>query len=89
MPRTTYSEIHSKVVGARLRETRQRLGITQAELARRMKVRPPYITAVEAGRVNLTVGQLGTISSALGVGFDVAFKIPAREYLRLPRAAAR
>lgn len=61
------------------------LGITQIELARRLKVRQPYVAAVEAGRVNLTIGQLGAVASALGVGFDVAFTIPTREYKGLSR----
>lgn len=89
MPRTSYSEVHSKVLGVRMRATREQLGLTQAEVARRLRVQPPYIAAVEAGRVNLTIGQLATICSALGVGFDVTFAIPAREYERLPRALAR
>lgn len=88
MPRTRYSEIHSKAIGVRLRAARERLGLTQAEVARRMEVQPPYIAAVEAGRVNLTVGQLGAIASAIGVGFDVEFKAPAREYRTLVRPAA-
>jgi transcriptional regulator with XRE-family HTH domain len=89
MPRTSYSEIHSKAVGSRLRETRKALGLTQAEIAGRLKVQPPYIARVEAGRVNLTIGQLGNIASALGVGFDVDFKIPKREYKMLARSSTR
>ncbi len=89
MPRTSYSEIHSKALGARLRATREQLGLTQAEIARRLKVQPPYVAAVEAGRVNVTIGQLGTIAAALGVGFDVDFKIPAREYRTLTRHPSR
>lgn len=80
VPRTSYSAIHSKAVGSRLKSTRQTLGISQTELARRLKVRQPYVAAIEAGRVNLTIGQLGAVASALGVAFDVEFKIPAREY---------
>jgi transcriptional regulator with XRE-family HTH domain len=85
MPRTSYSAIHSKAVGSRLKSTRQMLGITQIELARRLKVQQPYIAAIEAGRVNLTIGQLGAVASALGVGFDVEFAIPTREYRTLPQ----
>jgi transcriptional regulator with XRE-family HTH domain len=85
MPRTSYSAIHSKAVGSRLKSTRQTLGISQTELARRLKVRQPYVAAIEAGRVNLTIGQLGVLASALGVGFDIDFKIPVREYESLPQ----
>ncbi|MDE3102666.1 MAG: helix-turn-helix transcriptional regulator [Chloroflexota bacterium] len=87
MPRTSYSEVHSKALGVRLRATRERLGLSQAEIARRLKAQPPYVAAVEAGRVNVTIGQLGRIASALGVGFDIEFKIPAREYRTLTHHA--
>lgn len=89
MPRTSYSAIHSRAVGGRLRATRRTLGVTQAELARRLKVQPPYVSAIEAGRVNLTIGQLGAVASALGVGFDVEFTIPTREYNALPQLPSR
>jgi transcriptional regulator with XRE-family HTH domain len=89
MPRTSYSAIHSKAVGGRLKSTRQTVGITQIELARRLKVRQPYVAAIEAGRVNLTIGQLGAVASALGVGFDVTFTIPTREYRGLPHLQSR
>jgi transcriptional regulator with XRE-family HTH domain len=89
LPRTSYSAIHSKAVGSRIKSTRQTVGITQTELARRLKVQQPYVAAIEAGRVNLTIGQLGAVASALGVGFDIQFSVPTREYRNLPHLASQ
>lgn len=71
MPRTAVSEVHAKVVGRELRGTREALGLTQAEVARRLEVSPSYIAAVEAGARNLTLGQLANIANAMRVGVDV------------------
>ena len=38
MPRTAVSDVHAKVVGRELRETRRVLGLTQAEVAQRMGI---------------------------------------------------
>jgi transcriptional regulator with XRE-family HTH domain len=72
-PRSHTSEIHAKVLGRELRAARSALGLTQAEVARRLDVSPSYLAAVEAGRHNLTVGQLANIANAMRVGIDVAF----------------
>lgn len=63
-------------VGERLRAVRTSLGIRQARLARDMGVSQPYIAAVESGRQNLTLAQIGTIASALGVGVEFVFTVP-------------
>jgi transcriptional regulator with XRE-family HTH domain len=76
VPRTAASEIHAKVVGRELRETRLTLGLTQIELASRLDVSPSYIAAVEAGRRNLTIGQLANIASAMRLGIDISFIRP-------------
>lgn len=76
MPRTAASEIHAKVLGRELRMARNALGLTQAELARRLDVSPSYLAAVEAGRRNLTLGQLANIANAMRVGIDIAFVRP-------------
>jgi transcriptional regulator with XRE-family HTH domain len=76
MPRTAVSEIHAKVVGRELRDTREALGLSQAEVAARLEVSPSYISAVEAGRRNLTLGQLANIANAMRLGIDVAFVRP-------------
>lgn len=76
MPRTATSEIHSKVVGRELRETRRVLGLTQVEVASRLGVSASYIAAVEAGRRNLTIGQLANIANAMRLAIDISFIRP-------------
>jgi transcriptional regulator with XRE-family HTH domain len=76
MPRTTASEIHAKVVGREIRATRNALGLTQAEVAERLGVSASYMSAVEAGRRNLTLGQLANIANAMRLGVQVSFIRP-------------
>lgn len=73
MPRTAVSEIHAKVVGRKLKETRQVLGLTQAEVAGRLGVSSSYVSAVEAGKRNLTLAQLANIANAMRLGIEVSF----------------
>lgn len=58
------------------KDTRQALGLTQAEVAGRLGVSPSYISAVEAGRRNLTLGQLANIANAMRLGIDISFIRP-------------
>lgn len=73
MPRTAASEVHAKVVGRKLSDTRHALGLTQAEVAKRLGVSASYISAVEAGKRNLTLAQLANIANAMRLGIDVSF----------------
>jgi transcriptional regulator with XRE-family HTH domain len=86
MPRTAVSEIHAKVVGRELRSTRHALGLTQAELARRLEVSPSYIASVEAGGRNLTLGQLANIANAMRLGVDVRFVRPSGRPVQAARS---
>ena len=76
MPRTAVSEVHAKVVGRELRGARRALGLTQAELAGRLGVSASYIATVEAGRHNLTLGQIANIANAMRLGVSVSFIRP-------------
>jgi transcriptional regulator with XRE-family HTH domain len=76
VPRTAASEIHAKVVGREIRTTRHALGLTQAEVAERLGASASYISAVEAGRRNLTLGQLANIANAMRLGVNVSFIRP-------------
>ena len=76
MPRTAASEIHAKVVGREIRATRRALGLTQAEVAERLGVSASYMSAVEAGRRNLTLGQLANIANAMRLGVNISFIRP-------------
>jgi transcriptional regulator with XRE-family HTH domain len=68
--------MNAKVVGRELKDSRQALGLTQAEVAKRLGVSASYISAVEAGRRNLTLGQLANIANAMRLGIDVSFIRP-------------
>jgi transcriptional regulator with XRE-family HTH domain len=85
MPRTHVSDATSTRVGAEVRRARAELDLTQAELARRMGVKPPYIAGIEAGTRNLTLGQLANIADALGRGLDIGFPVVAAEYREVTR----
>ncbi len=89
MPRTSVSEIHAKVVGRELRGTRRALGLTQAEVARRLGASPSYVAAIEAGRHNLTLGQIANIANAMRLGVSVSFIRPdgTRVFSEQPGAA--
>jgi transcriptional regulator with XRE-family HTH domain len=83
MPRTATSDLASKLVGEAIRAARLEVGITQAELASRLGTTPVYITNVEAGRTNLTVGQLANIADALGAGLDVQLPLLATAPIKI------
>jgi transcriptional regulator with XRE-family HTH domain len=51
-------------------------GISQQELADRLGVSSPYLSTIENGRSNTTVGQLSAIADALGVILAVEFVVP-------------
>jgi transcriptional regulator with XRE-family HTH domain len=89
MPRTAVSEVHAKVVGRELREARSALGLTQAEVARRLGVSRSYMAAVEAGRRNLTLGQLANIAAAMRLGVSVSFLRPDGTRLLEPSGVHR
>jgi transcriptional regulator with XRE-family HTH domain len=76
VPRTASNIVASQVVGRAIREVRQRVGVTQAELAARMNSTAPYISGLENGRANPTVGQLSAVADALRVELHVEFHVP-------------
>jgi putative transcriptional regulator len=91
MPRTQTSDIAARVVGDELRRARKDAGLTQGQLADRLGLSPPYISNVESGRVNLTLGQLARFADALGADLQVRLpriEIPVAE-IELPPTASR
>jgi transcriptional regulator with XRE-family HTH domain len=98
MPRTAGSDITSRMVGQEIRRARKEAGLTQSEVAERLGTAATYLTNVEAGRLNLTLGQLTRIAAAIGAGVDVALPLimieptrvqePAREASARASAAA-
>jgi transcriptional regulator with XRE-family HTH domain len=72
MPRTAASDLASKLVGKEVRSARIDAALTQAELAARLETSSSYVANVEAGRVNVTVGQLARIADALGTDLEIS-----------------
>lgn len=57
-------------LGARVREKRQRLGLTQEQLAELCNISPSYIGIIERGDKKLSVETLVKLSRILGVSTD-------------------
>lgn len=55
------------VVGHNIRQERERLGLPQDELAHRAEIHVTYLSGVENGRRNITLGVLERLAAALGV----------------------
>lgn len=76
MPRTATSALASKAIGDELRSARGRVGLTQREVAERIGTTAPYLSAIENGRENLTIGQLWAIAEALDVEVHFELRVP-------------
>lgn len=86
MPRTTRSDPTARQVGQAIRDARHQAHLTQAQLAQRLDTTTPYITNVEAGRTNLTVGQLASIADAMDAVLEVNLRVVKTERLVVRRA---
>lgn len=58
-------------VGAKVREAREKAGLTVEELAEKCDLQPAHIGRIEEGRYNLTIDVLGMLSKALETKFEV------------------
>ena len=88
MPRTAASNITARIVGQEVRRARKAAGLTQAEVATRLDTSPTYVTNLEAGRLNLTLGQLTRVASAIGADVRVTLPIVTIEPSRVAEPAA-
>ncbi len=79
MPRTTSSAHYSELIGTLLRQQRVQAGLTQAQLGERLEVSQSYINKMEAGRINMTIGQLARVCDALGATLRVQLDRPERD----------
>jgi len=61
-------------VGARLREARQRIGLSARELARQVGVTPQHVSQVERGIGSFSAGVLYAAANRLGVSMDSLFE---------------
>lgn len=78
MPRTTVSASDAAAVGLALREARLRRGLSQTALAARLQVSPGYVSRIEAGKGNTTVGALARFATALDAKMHVTFELNDR-----------
>jgi transcriptional regulator with XRE-family HTH domain len=53
------------MAGMAIRRARQRAGVAQAALAARLGVSTAYVSKLEAGRSNPTIGMLARVAAAL------------------------
>lgn len=76
MPRTATSSVASKAAGRAIRNARLEVGLTQVELAKRLDASAPYISELESGKGNLTIGQLWAVADALRVELHIEMRVP-------------
>jgi transcriptional regulator with XRE-family HTH domain len=74
MPRTSSSAVASHAVGRAIREARREAGLTQKDVAERLGSSAPYLSSVENGRENLTVGQIWAIADAMDAEVHLALQ---------------
>lgn len=59
--------------GAHLREMRQKLGLSQEEVAHRAGVHVTYLSGIERGKRNPSLKNIHKVAGALGVGVGDLF----------------
>src|SRR5215211_6625280 len=60
-------------LGARLRDERQKAGMSLRELARRLGVSPSFVSQIENGKSSPSVATLYSIAQVLGTSIDSLF----------------
>ena len=84
----TERTFESSAVGSRLREERERRGISLRELARRVGVSPSLVSQIELDRVNPSVSTLYALVTELGMTMSDVFgdtpQAPVPRVRRLP-----
>ena len=70
---TTDRPLEPSKVGSRLREERERLGVSLRELARRVGVSPSLVSQIELDRVNPSVSTLYALVTELGLTMGDVF----------------
>ena len=61
-------------VGKRIKELRNKLGISQEELAFRSEIHRTYIASLEVGKRNVSIATLEKVVNALEVSMSEFFK---------------
>ena len=73
----TRSEPSSETLGAALRAAREARGLSLREVARQVEVSPSFISQVELGKANPSVGTLYALVSVLGISLNELLGGPA------------
>ncbi len=74
-------ELHREYLA--LWKLREKLNLTQGEMARRIGVKQPAISKLENGDRRLTLEALSEITTALGGEWEITVKLPDSEVMRL------
>lgn len=64
----------SRIIGERIKKQRNRLSLTQEELAERCGLHPTYIGQLERGEKNATLESITKIVLGLNTSFEVLFE---------------
>lgn len=62
--------MNQNALGQRIREERQKLHLTQEQLAEKINVSTTYIGFIERGERSITLGKLVLLANVLGVSVD-------------------
>ena len=66
-----------ELVGQRIRELRNEIGISQEALANKAEIDRTYVTDVENGRRNISIENLQKLVNALNIEFKDFFNAPS------------
>ena len=62
-----------QMIGARIKEIRNRKGLTQEQLSEKMEINPKYLSSIERGNENPTLNTLIRLSESLEVDLSEIF----------------
>lgn len=62
-----------QMVGARIKDIRNRKGLTQEQLSEKMEINPKYLSSIERGNENPTLNTLIKLSESLEVDLGAIF----------------
>lgn len=68
-----------KMIGIRISEIRNKMELTQDQLAEKMDISPKYLSSIERGKENPTLNTLINLAQCLNVDLGVIFSFPQIE----------
>jgi transcriptional regulator with XRE-family HTH domain len=82
---SVHTQAPEEAIGSRLREERERQGLTLRKFAARLDISPSALSQIETGRSRPSVSTLYAIVSELGISFDELFaRTPLHTTSRAP-----